>query len=278
LEKLENLTQYLPMRIALPQFSISSSIDKNLENALHWIKQAAARQADLVLLPEGHLLPYFPQKPNLDASAFLLDEDSAEIRQFQAAARKHRISVVPNIYLRSVVTPNKGYAASPFIEADGTILGWAKKLHITRSEKFFEADYFLPSDIPIPVYPAKFGRVAILICFDRHYPECWQAIADLGADLVLIPTGNIKNEPLELFEWELRVAARRYGCYVAMCNRIGWEEDMHFCGESLIISPQGNVIARGGEEEILLLANIDISISTDNGNGVGIGEQKDMAP
>ncbi len=54
-----------------------------------------------------------------------------------------------------------------------------------------------PSDIPIPVCITRFGRVAILICFDRHYPECWQAIADLGADLVLIPTGNIKDEPLE---------------------------------------------------------------------------------
>lgn len=245
------------MRIALPQFAISSSKNKNLEKALHWIGQAADKGADLVLLPEGHLLPYFPQKPKLDTNDLMLDESSDTIRQIQAAAGRHRISVVPNFFLRSLDMPAKGYAASPFIDANGNILGWTKKLHITRSEKFFEADYFLPSDIPVPVYQTSFGRVAILICFDRHYPECWQAVANLGADLVLIPTGNIKDEPLELYEWEIRVAARRYGCYVAMCNRVGREDDMHFCGKSLIISPQGTVITRGGDNEELLLSGIN---------------------
>lgn len=103
-----------------------------------------------------------------------------------------------------------------------------------------------------------FGRIGIVICFDRHLPDGIRSCAKQGAELVLIPTANIRDEPLELFEWEIRVQAFQNTVFAAMCNRVGTEDAMSFAGQSLLAAPNGDLIAKAGEREELLLLNVPL--------------------
>jgi len=110
----------------------------------------------------------------------------------------------PNLYLE---TNEKAYDASLFIDRTGEILGISKMVHIMQSPYFYEQDYYTPSDDGFKVYDTPEGKIGVVICFDRHLPESIRSCVALGADLILIPTANIDGEPLDLFEWEIRVQA-----------------------------------------------------------------------
>lgn len=109
------------------------------------------------------------------------------------------------------------------------------------------------------VFHTPFGNIGIVICFDRHIPESIRSCALKGADLVIVPTANTKAEPMELFEWEMRVQAMQNQVFIAMCNRVGTEDQMQFAGESIIIHPSGEVIAKADDKEQLLIREIDLS-------------------
>ncbi len=117
---------------------------------------------------------------------------------------KKRIMASPNLYLE---TNEKAYDASLFIDRTGEILGISKMVHIMQSPYFYEQDYYTPSDDGFKVYDTPEGKIGVVICFDRHLPESIRSCVALGADLILIPTANIDGEPLDLFEWEIRVQA-----------------------------------------------------------------------
>ena len=82
-----------------------------------------------------------------------------------------------------------------------------------------------------------------------------------GADLVIIPTANTEEEPMELFEWEIRVQAMQNAVFVAMCNRVGREDAMDFAGQSLVADPYGNLVVKAGNEEGLISAELDLSLA-----------------
>ena len=77
--------------------------------------------------------------------------------------------------------------------------------HIAQNKNFYEQDYYTPAKDEFKVFSTPFGKIGIVICFDRHLPENIRTCALKGADLVIVPTANTKAEPMELFEWEIRV-------------------------------------------------------------------------
>ena len=117
-------------------------------------------------------------------------------------------------------------------------------VHIYQGEKFYEQDYYKPSEDGFQTFDTPYGRVGIVICFDRHIPESIRTCALKGADLVIIPTANTEEEPMELFEWEIRVQAMQNAVFVAMCNRVGREDAMDFAGQSLVADPYGNLVVK----------------------------------
>ena len=108
-------------------------------------------------------------------------------------------------------------------------------VHIAQAEQFYEQDYYTPSDEGFKVFDTEFGKIGIVVCFDRHYPESIRTEVLRGADLILIPTVNTKAEPSLMFEWELRVQAFQNSVILAMCNRVGPEGNMCFSGESIVV-------------------------------------------
>ena len=242
------------MRLALVQMSHAGDMKKNLEKSIEAIEEAAKNDANLVLFPEVQFTEFFPQYRNRDVAKYQLSTDSDFVKKLCEVCRKHHIMAVPNIYLAQ---NQKAYDASILIDEDGTIKGIQKMVHVAQAEKFYEQDYYTPSDDGFHVFDTRFGKIGIVVCFDRHYPESIRTEALMGADLILIPTVNTKAEPSEMFEWELRVQAFWNSAIIAMCNRVGTEGEMEFSGESIVVDANGEVLKKADDSEQILYVDIE---------------------
>ena len=211
--------------------------------------------ADLILFPELTLTPFFPQYQGIDRRDEAVSLSHVYISRFQEVCKAEAIYAIPNFYLRE---KEKNYDASILIDRKGKIAGIQKMVHIAQAEQFYEQDYYTPSDEGFLTFETDFGRIGIVVCFDRHYPESIRTEALKGAELILIPTANTKAEPLTMFAWEIRVQAFQNGIPIAMCNRSGREDAMEFAGQSMVTDENGNLILMAGEEKGLFLADIDL--------------------
>ena len=239
------------MKLAMAQMRMGTSVEENLEKTLRLIEQAEKGGADLIFFPEVQLSPFFPQYEKADAERWAMSADGPEITAIRDACRKFRIHASPNVYLKQ---GEKRYDASLMIDPDGEILGISKMVHIAQAKFFYEQDYYTPSDDGFKVYDTPFGKIGIVICFDRHLPDGIRSCAKQGAELVIIPTANILGEPLEHFEWEIRVQSFQNTVFTAMCNRVGPEGELAFAGQSLLAAPDGGLrFKAGGEEELFLM-------------------------
>lgn len=241
------------MKIALFQMKVSPDMDVNQRKILYAIAEAAKAGADLVLFPEIQHCPFFPQYPKQDAAKYGMPIDHPYISEIQAACKEYKIMAAPNFYI-----PENGncYDATVLIHKDGEILGIQKMVHIAQAKHFYEQDYYTPADSGFQVFETELGRIGIVVCFDRHYPESIRTEALMNADLILIPTANTTAEPSDLFEWEVRIQAFQNSVAIAMCNRVGTEDQMQFSGESLVVDADGRVLASADGREQILYADI----------------------
>jgi len=246
------------MKIALAQMGNAGNIDSNLEKSILAIREASINGADIVLFPEVQLTEFFPQYPGKDVKDYGMETDSVIVRKIQKACKDNHIMAVPNIYLTE---NDKYYDASVLIDKSGDIIGIQKMVHVAQAKQFYEQDYYTPSDDGFKVFDTVFGKLGIVVCFDRHYPESIRTEVLEGADLILIPTVNTKSEPSEMFEWELRVQAFQNSVAIAMCNRVGTEDSMVFSGESIAVDANGNVIVKADDKEQIVYVDIDLGES-----------------
>ncbi|NRY63270.1 carbon-nitrogen hydrolase family protein [Clostridium beijerinckii] len=251
------------MKIALAQMEISENLDKNLEKTLNLIEIAAQNGAQLICFPELQLNPFFPQYEGLDASNYAISITDEKIKKIQEKSREFKIISIPNVYLKE---NGKCFDASLVINSDGTILGTSKMVHIAQCHQFYEQDYYHPSDTGFKVYDTPMGKIGIIVCFDRHLPESFRVCALEGADIIIIPTANVKSEPLEMFEWEVRIPSMQNSVFTAMCNRAGKEDDMDFAGQSIVVDPNGDIVIKADDREQLIYADIDINESAKSRN------------
>jgi N-carbamoylputrescine amidase len=156
------------------------------------------------------------------------------------------------------------YDSSPVFDADGSLLGIVRMIHITDYACFHERAYYTPGDRGAPVFATRAGRIGVAICYDRHYPEYMRALGVRGAEVVVIPQAGALDEwPEGLYEAEVRTAAFQNGYFAALCNRVGAEDKLTFSGESFVVDPDGRVIATGKKlaklAEDLVIADLDLS-------------------
>lgn len=246
------------MRIALVQMSMTCDMAQNLNKSLHFMEEAKQNGADAICFPEVQLSPFFPQYPGKDASQYAMPIDDPMFLKIREKCRELRLVCFPNVYLEE---NGKRYDASPVIDTEGNVLGTSKMVHIAQLPNFHEQDYYSPSDTGFKVYDTTVGRIGVVICFDRHLPESIRCCARQGAKLIVIPTANTRAEPMDMFEWEMRVAAMQNGVFISMCNRVGVEDKMDFCGESIIVNSDGDVIAKADDQEQILYADVELAMS-----------------
>jgi N-carbamoylputrescine amidase len=250
------------MHLALVQQHASEDLASNIERGLAAVDRAAAAGADLVCFAELALTPFYPQRPaEGDPSSLAEPVPGPTTAAFAERARQHRVVIVLNLFER---TTSGCYDCSPVLDADGTLLGRTRMVHITDYEGFYEQGYYAPGDTGAPVYETAAGRLGVAICYDRHYPEYMRALALAGADLVVVPqAGAVGEWPAGLLEAELQVAAFQNGYFAALCNRVGVEERLTFAGQSFVCAPDGTVVAQGGNRDEIVHATISLDAARD---------------
>ena len=153
------------MKLAMAQMSMTGSMDENLKRSLAFCDAAAG--SDLLFFPEVQLTPFFPQYAGRNVDAYVVPAGSPTVRAFADKARAHGFYLSPNMYLEQ---DGRRYDASLWLTPEGNCAGVAKMVHIMQAAQFYERDYYTPSEEGFLVFGTPWGRVGIVICFDRHLP------------------------------------------------------------------------------------------------------------
>ncbi len=246
------------MRIALVQQKAGPEKNLSVERGLQAVRAAAAGGARLVAFAELAFERFHPQNPaGPDVLTLAEPVPGPTTSAFAALAKELDVVIVLNLFERD---GSRSFDCSPVIDADGTLLGRTRMIHITDYAWFHEQGYYTPGDTGTPVYRTAAGTIGVAICYDRHYPEFMRALALEGADLVVVPqAGSVGEWPEGLYEAEMRVAAFQNGYFVALCNRVGAEEHVTFAGESFVCAPDGRLITRAPQGvETILYADLDL--------------------
>ena len=246
------------MKLALIQQPASHDRQANLEVGISAARLAAENGADLICFAELAFDRFYPQQQATPAElALAVPIPGPSTDPFCEIARQHRCVIVLNVFESC---NGKTYDSSPVIDADGSILGTTRMVHITDYPCFHEQGYYAQGDHGAPVYDTKVGRIGVAICYDRHYPEYMRALGVAGAQVVVVPqAGAVDEWPEGLYEAELRVAAFQNGYFTALCNRVGKEECLTFAGESFVCGPDGRTLSRAGQgTHEILYCDIDL--------------------
>ncbi len=254
-------------RIGLIQTPVSEDPSANLKKTLLKIKEAAARKAKIICLQELFRTRYFCQ--GHDARNFDLAEPvpGPTTRALSKAARQAGAVIIAPIFERRARGVYHNSAA--VIDADGSLLGLYRKMHIPDDPFFYEKFYFTPGDLGFKTFKTRYGKIGVLICWDQWFPEAARLTALSGAGIIFYPTaiGAHDSEPLKTVRCQLegwQIAQRGHAVanavFVAAANRVGREGPVKFWGHSFVADPFGAMIAEAGEKDAeVLIADCDLS-------------------
>ena len=265
--------------IGLIQLPVAADKEATLASHERAIREAADRGAGIVCLQELFAAPYFCKVS--DAERFNLAEPipGPTVERMQGLGKELGIVLIVPIFERR--TAGVYHNSAAVLDADGTILGVYRKMHVPDDPLYCEKYYFTPGEIyqhsetaeqsGFRTFDTKFGRIGVLICWDQWYPEAARITALMGARVLFYPTA-IGWHPTEKEEWGAAQAdawrtiqrshAIANGVYVAAANRVGFEAEpgtggLEFFGHSFICDPFGDVLTEAGTDPAVLVAECD---------------------
>ena len=254
-------------RIALIQTRADAAPAQNLRRTVGLIRQAADRDARIVCTQELFTTPYFCRTQ--DPAHFDLAEPMPGPLTDKLGALASELGVVVVAAAFEKRAPGLYHNTAAVIDADGSLLGLYRKMHIPDDPGFEEKFYFTPGDLGFPAWRTRFGTIGVLICWDQWYPEAARLAALHGAEILFYPTaiGWLPEEKVALgaaqhCAWETvqRGHAVANGCYVAAVNRVGTEGATEFWGQSFVSDFCGQVVARAApDREEIVLADCDLA-------------------
>lgn len=243
-----------------------------MARTLTLIDQAARKGANIVCTQELFMGPYFCQEE--DAANFDLAEPipGPTTEALAKKAKEHGIVILGSLFEKRA----RGlyHNTTVAIDADGTLLGSYRKMHIPDDPRFYEKFYFTPGDVegpgggePWKVFDTRFGKLGVLICWDQWYPEAARLTAMQGADMLFYPTaigtwtGEMEYKAIQHDAWRTiqRSHAVANGCFVVAVNRVGDEGELKFWGGSFVARPMGIMAAEAGDQEEVLVVPCDLS-------------------
>jgi len=254
-------------RIALIQTHADPQPDQNLRRTVGLIRRAAAGGARIVCTQEMFTTPYFCRTQ--DPAHFDLAEPMPGhlTRELGELAAELEVVIVAAAFEKRA--PGLHHNTAAVIDADGSLLGIYRKMHIPQDPGFEEKFYFTPGDLGFPAWRTRHGTIGVLICWDQWYPEAARLAALHGAEILFYPTaiGWLTDEKAELgtaqhCAWETvqRGHAVANGCYVAAVNRVGTEGSTEFWGQSFVSDFCGQVVARASAaQEEIVFADCDLA-------------------
>ncbi len=240
----------------------------NLDFSIAKIHEAAAANADLVVLPELHLGPYFCQNEDYNNYALAQPIPGPTTAILSDVARELGIVIVSTIFEKRA--PGLYHNTAVVFDKDGSIAGKYRKMHIPDDPGFYEKYYFTPGDLGFKPIETSIGKLGVLVCCDQWYPEAARLMALAGADLLIYPTAigwdpedTPEEQQRQLDAWITiqRAHAVANGIPVIACNRIGFEQapnsttgtGINFWGNSFIAGPQGEILTSANDSEAKVL-------------------------
>jgi beta-ureidopropionase len=249
------------VRAALIQAQANMSKQEAIDKHIKMIADAAGQGAEVVGLQEIFHGPYFCAEQDAKWYDTAEPEDGPTVSRMREVAREHGIVLIVPWYEEE--QPGVYYNTACVIERDGTVLGKYRKTHIPHvGPCFWEKFYFKPGNLGYPVWETSVGRVGLIICYDRHFPEVARELGLKGAELVFNPSATVESLSRYLWELEQPAHAVANGFWIAASNRVGVEAPLNnskFYGSSYFCNPRGKIIAQASDsEDEVLVADLDL--------------------
>ena len=257
--------------LGLIQTACSENCAANLSGTLAAAERAAKDGAQIICTQELFRSQYFCQSEDYENFQLAEAIPGPTTAAFQKLAKKHAVVIIASLFEKRA--PGLFHNTAAIIDADGSLLGIYRKMHIPDDPLFYEKFYFTPGDLGFRAWETRYGKIGVLICWDQWYPEAARLTALQGAQILFYPTAigwhpseKAAHGAKQHAAWELiqRSHAVANGCYVASVNRIGREapaggEGLEFWGQSFVAGTSGEILAKASaDKEETLLVSVDL--------------------
>lgn len=264
------------MLIGIIQQRNTTDADDNRRRISQKTRELASQGAKLVVNQELHDTPYFCQVESVDNCDLAVAIPSATTEYYSRLAKEAGVVLVVSIYERRA--PGLYHNTALVFEADGTLAGKYRKMHIPDDPAYYEKFYFAPGDLGFEPIDTSVGRLGVMVCWDQWYPEAARLMALRGAEMLIYPTAigtessdSPEEQARQLEAWITvqRGHAVANGLPVVAVNRVGHEPDpsgatggITFWGNSFVAGPQGEVLYRASADaEATALVEVDMKRS-----------------
>ena len=265
-------TESKQVKLALIQAKADSDPATNLQATLYKVEQSAADGANIVCTQELFATEYFCQSEDHDNFHLAESIPGATTEAFQRLAKRCGIVIIISLFEKRSAGLYHNSAA--VIDADGSLLGIYRKMHIPDDPLYHEKFYFTPGDLGFRAWDTRFGKIGVLICWDQWYPEAARLTAMQGAELLFYPTAigwhpsekeKYGEQQRDAWQTIQRSHAVANGCFVASVNRVGHEtpvggDGIEFWGGSFVAGTSGEILSQAGLDESVLLLEVDLGI------------------
>ena len=265
-------TESKQVTLALIQAKADSDPATNLQATLSKVEQSAADGANIVCTQELFATEYFCQSEDHDNFHLAESIPGATTEAFQRLAKSCGIVIIVSLFEKRSAGLYHNSAA--VIDADGSLLGIYRKMHIPDDPLYHEKFYFTPGDLGFRAWDTRFGKIGVLICWDQWYPEAARLTAMQGAELLFYPTAigwhpsekeKYGEQQRDAWQTIQRSHAVANGCFVASVNRVGHEtpvggDGIEFWGGSFVAGTSGEILSQAGLDESVLLLEVDLGI------------------
>ena len=261
----------------LQQHNVTDRRD-NMVRLAEGIADLAQRGAQLIVLQELHNSLYFCQVEDVDNFNLAEPIPGPSTDFFGELARQYHVVIVTSLFEKRA--PGLYHNTAVVIEADGSIAGKYRKMHIPDDPAYYEKFYFTPGDMGFRPIDTSVGRLGVLVCWDQWYPEAARLMALQGAQLLIYPTAigyalsdtpDEQQRQREAWTTVQRGHAVANGLPVITVNRTGFEPDpsgqtegIQFWGSSFVAGPQGELHYQAStDEEESVIVSVDLDHSED---------------
>ncbi|HEX6575722.1 MAG TPA: carbon-nitrogen hydrolase [Gemmatimonadaceae bacterium] len=275
-----------PVTVGLIQEAVGSDSQANVERASERVREAAGKGAQIICLQELFNAPYFCKAQKCERFDIAEPIPGPAVEHMQKLSQELGVVLIVPVFEKQAAGVYRNSAA--IVDADGSLLGVYRKMHIPDDPLFYEKYYFAPGDTAshqgehkgeggFRVWKTRYAKIGVLICWDQWYPEAARITSLLGAEILFYPTAigwhpsekdQYGQSQLDAWQTAQRAHAIANGVFVASPNRVGHEDEegtdgIEFFGHSFISDPFGRKLAEAGTEPEVLIAKCDRSLIED---------------
>jgi N-carbamoylputrescine amidase len=258
-----------PFKIGLVQMACSTDPEANLGKAIAGVREAASKGAEIVCLQELFRSQYFCREENAELFNLAETIPGPSTEALSSVAKELQVSIVASLFEKRAQGLYHNTAA--ILDADGSLAGVYRKMHIPDDPLYFEKFYFTPGDLGFQNFDTRYSRIGVLVCWDQWYPEGARITSLQGANILFYPTAigwhpseKVQYGEAQLDAWRTiqRAHAIANGVFVAAVNRTGFEgpadNGLEFWGSSFVADPFGRVITQAAvDQEKVLVTECD---------------------